>query len=76
MNYRSLKTTKASEQTSQNVTHCFILNRKEVPIHYSTIADVFHDVFCDIYLRSSKILHFRRGHVVIEAFSNVHLINT
>ena len=50
----------------KNVTHGFILNGKELPIHYSTIADVFRDVFCDVYLRSFKVLHFRRGHVVIE----------
>ena len=48
-----------------NVMHCFTLNEKELPVHYSTIA-----VFCDVYLRSftGKVLHyFRRGHVVIEA---------
>ena len=50
----------------KNVTHCFILNGKELPIHYSTIADVFRDVFTDVYLRSFKVLHFRRGYVVKE----------
>ena len=50
----------------KNVKHCFILNEKELPIHCSTIADVFRDVFCDVYLRSFKVLHFRKGHVVIE----------
>ena len=30
-------------------------------------SDVFRDVFCDVYLRSFKVLHFRRGHVVMEA---------
>ena len=39
----------------KNFTHCFILNGKELPIHYSTISDVFRDVFvmfiCD-HLRS------------------------
>ena len=29
----------------KNVKHCFILNGKELPIHYSTIADAFYDVF-------------------------------
>ena len=46
--------------------HCSIVNEKELPIHYSTIADVFHDVFCDVYLRSFKVLHFLWDHVVIE----------
>ena len=51
----------------KKVTHCFILNGKELPIHYSTIADVFRDVFCDVYLQPFKVLYFRSGHVVIEA---------
>ena len=29
----------------KNVTHCFILNGKELLIHYSTIADIFRDVY-------------------------------
>ena len=39
----------------KNVTHCFILNGKELSIHYSTTADVFLEVFCDVYLRSFKV---------------------
>ena len=66
---RGLKTAKnlrinIAENVIKNVTHCFILNGKELPSHYSTIGDVFRDVFCDVYLRSFKVLHFRRGHVV------------
>ena len=52
---------------TKNVTHRFILNGKELAIHYSTIADVFRDVFCDVYLQSFKVLHFHGGHVVMEA---------
>ena len=72
MNCRSLKTAEnlrinITKIVIKNVTHYFILNGKELPIHYSTIADVFRDVFCDFYLRSFMVLHFRGGHVVIEA---------
>ena len=67
MNCRSLKTVKNLRiNITKNVTHCFILNGKELPIHYSTIANVFHGIFCDINLRSFKISHFCRGYVVIE----------
>ena len=71
MNCRSLKTAKNLKlnipKRPENVTHCFILNGKELPIHYSTTADIFRDVFCDVYLRAFYIfLHFRRGHIVIE----------
>ena len=50
----------------KNVTHCFILNRKELPTHWLIIASVFCDVVCDVYVQSSNVSHFRRGHVVIE----------
>ena len=50
MNCRSLKTAKnlrinITKDVVTNVTHCFILNGKELTVHYSTIADVFCDVF-------------------------------
>ena len=63
MNCRSLKTAKNLRiNMTKNVTHCFILNGKELSIHYSTI----YDVFCDVYLQSFKVSHFHRGHVVIK----------
>ena len=54
---------KHHKKRHKNVMHCFILNGKELPIHYSTIADIFRDVFRDVYLRSFKVLHFRSSHV-------------
>ena len=72
MNCRSLQTAKnlrtnITKNVITNVTHCFIVNGMEFPIHYSKMADIFRDVFCDVYLRSSEVLKFRRGHAVIEA---------
>ena len=51
--------------------HCFILNGKELPIYYSTMADIFRDVFHDIYLWSFEASHFHMGHVVIEVPINI-----
>ena len=50
MNCRSLKTarnprTDITKNAITNVTHCFIVTGKELPIHYSTIAGVFRDAF-------------------------------
>ena len=50
MNCRNLKSAKnlrinITKNIIKNVKHCFILNGKELPIHYSTIADAFYDVF-------------------------------
>ena len=46
---------KHHKKRHKNVTQCFILNGKELPIYHSTIADVFRDFFvmfiCDL-LRS------------------------
>ena len=44
------KITQNKHHTNQhkNLTHCFILNRKELPTHWLTIADVFCDVVCDV----------------------------
>ena len=67
MNCRSLKTAKSLRiNITKNVTLCYILIGKGLPIHYSTIADLFRDVFCDGYLRSFTVLHFRTGHIVVE----------
>ena len=52
---------------TKNVTHCFILNGKELPIHYQTIADVFRDVFVMLICRLLRSYIFCKGHVVIEA---------
>ena len=57
---------KHHKNVMKNVTHCLILNGKELPIHWLTIADVFCDVFVMFIWRSLNALHFRRGHVVIE----------
>ena len=60
---QSLKTAKnllinITKNVMKNTTHCFIPNGKEFPVHYSTIADVFRDVFRHVYLWSFKVLHF------------------
>ena len=59
MNCSSLKTAKnfrinitKNVKKKKDATHCFILNGKELHAHYSTIADVFRDAFCDVYLWS------------------------
>ena len=66
---------KHHKKRHKNVMRCFILNEKELPIYYSTIADVFRDLFCDVYLRSFKVLHFRSSHVVIETPINFRTSN-
>ena len=59
-NCRSLNTAKSLriniKNAIENVTHCFNLNGRESPSHYSTIVDTF----CDVYLWFIKVLHFRR----------------
>ena len=45
---------------------CFIFNGKELPFHKLTITNLFHDVFCDVYLRSLNVLHFLKGQVSIK----------
>ena len=54
---------KRHSKSHENVMHYFILNGKELPINYSTTADVLRDVFVMFIF---KILRFRRDHVVIE----------
>ena len=54
---------KPQNKHHKNVIKTSRIVGKELPVHYSTIADVFRDVFCDVYLRSFKVLHFRVGHV-------------
>ena len=70
MHCESLKTCEnfrinITKSVISNITHCFLLNGKELPIHLLTIPDLFRDVFCDVYLRSLQlnVLHFRSGHV-------------
>ena len=45
----------------KKVTHCFILNGRELPIHYSTIADLFCEIFRDVYLQSFKVFKVLQG---------------
>ena len=72
MNCRSLKTAKNLRiNITENVIKTsfivsFSMERNYLFI-YSTTPNVFRDVFYDVYLRSFKVLHFRRGDVVIEA---------
>ena len=46
--------------------HCFILNGKELPIHWLTTVSIFCDIFVMLIQQSLNDLHFRRGHIVIE----------
>ena len=55
-----------TENVMKNVMYCFILNGKDLPIHYLTIADMFRDLSCDVYLRSFVVFHFYGSREVIE----------
>ena len=44
------------KKRNKNATHCFIYNRKELPIHWSTINDIFHDVFMMLFRPSTSYI--------------------
>ena len=63
MNCTSLKTAKnlrinIAKNVIKNVKHCFILNGKELPIHYSTTTDVFRDVFVMFICANNTVITF------------------
>ena len=60
------------KNVKKNVTHCFILIGKELPIHWLTTADLFREV----YLRPLNVLPFRKGHVVTITPNNQWCLKT
>ena len=71
INCRSLRIAKnlrmdITENVMKNVMYCFILNGKDLPIHYLTIADMFRDLSCDVYLWSFVVFRFYGSREVIE----------